>query len=158
MKKCRWFGFCLLTLMTLSMSANAGEFKLESPVKAADADGSAEVQAVFDERGRLAGRPWVMLSAGAGKPDFRRVLEHAFAAGASGFLAGRAIWLDAFQAYPDWDAIRVGLEGGAAEYMADISTLADAKAANWATHACYGAGGAQFTPADASFRHGYATI
>ncbi|WP_421703130.1 tagatose 1,6-diphosphate aldolase [Aliiroseovarius sp.] len=133
-------------------------FKLESPVNAADADGSAEVQAVFDEMGRLAGRPWVMLSAGAGKPEFRRVLEHAFAAGASGFLAGRAIWLDAFQAYPDWDAICAGLEGGAADYMADISALADAKAANWASHACYGDGGARFTPADASFRHGYAAI
>ncbi len=137
-------------------------FKLESPVNAADADGSAEVQSVFDEMGRLAARPWVMLSAGgAGKPEFRRVLEHAFAAGASGFLAGRAIWLDAFQAYPDWGgAIRAGgLEGGgAADYMADISALADAKAANWAAHACYGAGGARFVPADASFRHGYAAI
>ena len=89
-------------------------FKLESPVNAEDADGSAEVQAVFDEMGRLAGRPWVMLSAGAGKPEFRKVLDHAFAAGASGFLAGRAIWLDAFRAYPDWAAIRTGLEGDCA--------------------------------------------
>ena len=127
-------------------------------MNAANANGSAEVQAVFDEMGRLAGRPWVMLSAGAGKPEFRRVLEYAFAAGASGFLAGRAIWLDAFQAYPDWGAIRAGLEGGAADYMADISALADAKAANWAAHACYGAGGARFVPVDASFRHGYAAI
>lgn len=131
-------------------------FKLESPVNAADADGSAEVQAVFDEMGRLAGRPWVMLSAGAGKPEFRKVLEHAFAAGASGFLAGRAIWLDAFQSYPDWDAIRAGLMGGAADYMTDISALADAKAADWSKHSCYGDGGARFTPGDASFRHSYA--
>lgn len=130
-------------------------FKLESPVNASDADGSAEVQAVFDEMGRLAGRPWVMLSAGAGKPEFRKVLEHAFSAGASGFLAGRAIWLDAFKAYPDWSAIRAGLEGGAADYMADISRLADEKAANWAAHPCYGPDGARFSPADASFRHGY---
>jgi len=131
-------------------------FKLESPVNAADADGSAAVQGVFDEMGRLAGRPWVMLSAGAGKPEFRKVLKHAFAAGASGFLAGRAIWLDAFQAYPDWDAIRVGLEGEAAAYMDDICALADARAADWRQHACYGPGGAGFAPADASFRHGYA--
>lgn len=131
-------------------------FKLESPVNAADADGSAEVQAVFDEMGRLAGRPWVMLSAGAGKAEFRKVLEHAFAAGASGFLAGRAIWLDAFQAYPDWAAIRAGLEGGAVDYMADICALADENAANWAKHACFGPGGATFQPADAGFRHGYA--
>lgn len=130
-------------------------FKLESPVNAADADGSAQVQALFDQMGQLAGRPWVMLSAGAGKPEFRQVLRHAFAAGASGFLAGRAIWLDAFQAYPDWDAIRAGLEGGAAAYMNEISALADQSAAPWHGHACYGAGGAAFAPADESFRHGY---
>lgn len=131
-------------------------FKLESPVSASEADGSAEVQALFDEMGRLAGRPWVMLSAGAGKPEFRRVLEHAFAAGASGYLAGRAIWLDAFNAYPDWDAIRAGLEGGAADYMADIAALADAKGSNWAAHPCYGAHGARFGPADGGFRNVYA--
>ncbi|MBO9403019.1 tagatose 1,6-diphosphate aldolase [Shimia sp. R9_3] len=133
-------------------------FKLESPVNAADADGSAEVQAVFDEMGRLAGRPWVMLSAGAGKAEFRNVLEHAFKAGASGFLAGRAIWLDAFNAYPDWDAVRTGLEGDAVDYMKDISALADAQAANWAQHICYGAGGARLAAEGASFRNSYADI
>ncbi|QDG76164.1 tagatose 1,6-diphosphate aldolase [Labrenzia sp. PHM005] len=131
-------------------------FKLESPVNAKDADGSAEVQAVFDEMGRLAGRPWVMLSAGAGKAEFRNVLDHAFAAGASGFLAGRAIWLEAFQAYPDWDKIRSALETDASAYLADISALADAKAAPWSSHSCYGPERAAFQPADASFRHGYA--
>lgn len=130
-------------------------FKLESPVNAADADGSAEVQAVFDEMGRLAGRPWVMLSAGAGKPEFRQVLEHAFKAGASGFLAGRAIWLDAFQAYPDWGRIRAGLEGEAVDYMKDICTLADESAADWASHPCFGADSASFQPKDAGFRHAY---
>lgn len=131
-------------------------FKLESPVNAADADGSAEVQAVFDEMGRLAGRPWVMLSAGAGKSEFYEVLKHAFAAGASGFLAGRAIWLDAFKAYPDWDKIRTELEGASADYMTKISSLAERSAANWAQHPCYGPEGARFAPARASFRHGYA--
>ena len=130
-------------------------FKLESPVSARDADGSAGVQAIFDEMGRLAARPWVMLSAGAGKSEFRAVLEHAFAAGASGFLAGRAIWLDAFNAYPDWAAIKAGLIGEAADYMADISALADATATNWSAHPCYGSGGAAFRPADARFRHHY---
>ncbi|MEM1318038.1 MAG: tagatose 1,6-diphosphate aldolase, partial [Pseudomonadota bacterium] len=130
-------------------------FKLESPVNASDADGSAEVQALFDEMGRLSGRPWVMLSAGAGKAEFASVLDHAFKAGASGFLAGRAIWLDAFRHYPDWDAMRAELEADAADYMAKISTMADDSAAAWNTHAVYGEGGAQFAPRDASFRHGY---
>ncbi|RYH08623.1 DUF2090 domain-containing protein [Tropicimonas sp. IMCC6043] len=130
-------------------------FKLESPVNAEDADGSAMVQAIFDEMGRLAGRPWVMLSAGAGKAAFRNVLEHAFAAGASGFLAGRAIWLDAFDAYPDWASIEKDLRGGALDYLAEIGALADARAADWSAHPCYGEGGARFRPADAGFRHGY---
>lgn len=130
-------------------------FKLESPVNAEDADGSAAIQSVFDEMGRLAGRPWVMLSAGAGKPEFKAILEHAFAAGASGFLAGRAIWLDAFRAYPDWAAIRAGLEGEARAYLADISAMADTSAADWRTHPCYGDGGAAFRPTDAGFREVY---
>jgi tagatose 1,6-diphosphate aldolase len=133
-------------------------FKLESPVNAKDADGSAAVQSVFDEMGRIAGRPWVMLSAGAGKSEFRNVLDHAFMAGASGFLAGRAIWLEAFLHYPDWDKIRHDLQGEAADYMADISALADKSAVRWSKHNCFGATGAKFTPNDASFRHNYAAM
>jgi len=130
-------------------------FKLESPVNAQDADGSADVQALFDEMGRLAGRPWVMLSAGADQAAFRAILEHAFKAGASGFLAGRAIWLDAFKAYPDWSAIEAGLTTGAADYLRDIGKLASDTALPWHTHAAYGDTGATFQPNDASFRHTY---
>ncbi|GFE62967.1 tagatose 1,6-diphosphate aldolase [Litoreibacter roseus] len=130
-------------------------FKLESPVPAKDVANTDGVQDLFDEMGRLSGRPWVMLSAGAGKPEFHTILEHAYAAGASGFLAGRAIWLDAFQMFPDWDDIEVGLRGDSSSYMAEISALTDAKATPWDQHTCFGEGGAQFTPADASFRHGY---
>ena len=131
-------------------------FKLESPVNASDADGSAEVQSVFNEMGRLAGRPWVMLSAGAGKPEFRKVLDHAFKAGASGFLAGRAIWLDAFKAYPNWEKIRIELEISSAAYLEDICALAGDKAANWADHSSFGPDGIRFQPSDESFRNGYA--
>jgi len=131
-------------------------FKLESPVAAADADGSSAVQDVFDEMGRLAGRPWVMLSAGAGKTEFAKVLEHAYAAGASGFLAGRAIWLDAFQAYPDWNLIESDLTGEGRAYMDSLNALTDAKALPWFDHGVYGGTGARFSPADASFRHAYA--
>ena len=130
-------------------------FKLESPVAAGNVDGSADVQALFDEMGRLAGRPWVMLSAGAGKDAFRKIVEHAVAAGASGYLAGRAIWLDAFKAYPDWDAMRAGLEDASVAYMEGLNALIDAKATAWHQHPCFGPDGARFTPADASFRHHY---
>ena len=130
-------------------------FKLESPVNAAAADGSSEVQALFDEMGRLSGRPWVMLSAGAGKEEFRNVLTHAFKAGASGFLAGRAIWLEAFNHYPDWEKVDRDLIGESSDYFAEISALADEQAQNWQQHPCYGEGGARFVPGNAGFRHQY---
>ncbi len=133
-------------------------FKLESPVNAGDADGSSRIQALFDEMGRLAGRPWVMLSAGAGKSEFRNVLAHAFKAGASGFLAGRAIWLDAFNHYPDWDAITANLSGDSLAYMEEISALADNEARDWRKHPRFGETGAAFVPPDASFRHRYAPM
>ncbi len=131
-------------------------FKLESPVNAKDADGSAEVQAVFDEMGRLANRPWVMLSAGAGKADFRRILQHAYKAGASGYLAGRAIWLDAFQHYPDWATIKADLQGEAVDYMNDLNALTEAEATPWHKNSAVSHTG--FVPADASFRHKYEDI
>ncbi|RME65626.1 MAG: tagatose 1,6-diphosphate aldolase, partial [Alphaproteobacteria bacterium] len=135
-------------------------FKLESPLAAADVPGvdgedATEAQRWFDALGEAAGRPWVMLSAGAGMADFRRILTHAYAAGASGYLAGRAIWLDAFQAFPDWDAIRAGLSGPAVAYMKDLNDLTDTAALPWHRHACFGEGGARLVPADASFRHVY---
>ncbi|MEZ5826215.1 MAG: tagatose 1,6-diphosphate aldolase [Geminicoccaceae bacterium] len=108
-------------------------FKLESPIPAKDVPepGSAasqEVQALFDELGEAAGRPWVMLSAGAGKADFKRVLHHAFKAGASGFLAGRAIWLDAFRHFPDLDAMAADLAEDGRAYMDDLQSLTAAAA------------------------------
>jgi len=85
-------------------------FKLESPLPGASLpardNGAAHrnAQACFDEMGavcRGAGIPWVMLSAGVTSRQFMRVMEYAYAAGAHGFLAGRAIWWEALQYFPD---------------------------------------------------------
>jgi len=135
-------------------------FKLESPIPAADlptpgTEGAAEAQALFDELGRAAGRPWVMLSAGAGMAQFRNVLHYAYAAGASGYLAGRAIWLEAFQRFPDWAAIEAGLRDRAVPYMRELNALTDAAATPWHRHPCYGEAGPRVLPADATFRHVY---
>jgi tagatose 1,6-diphosphate aldolase len=131
-------------------------FKLESPVNAESlAEDDADAQALFAEMGRLAGRPWVMLSAGAGKEAFRTVLSHAYRAGASGYLAGRAIWLDAFSYFPDWKKMRNGLEGESATYVHEINALTEARATPWFSHACYGPEGPGLKPADGSFRAHY---
>ena len=138
-------------------------FKLESPLNADDVPGVGNegweaAQRAFDEMGRLAGRPWVMLSAGAGKAAFRNILTHAYRAGASGYLAGRAIWLDAFKNFPDWEAIRNGLETDSVAYMNDLNTLTDADAMPWHKHALFDGDGEAFFPADETFRHVYSDI
>jgi tagatose 1,6-diphosphate aldolase len=118
-------------------------FKLESPVPAAAlGDGSDPAhQRLFDEMGRLAGRPWVMLSAGAGMAEFEAVLRHAYRAGASGYLAGRAIWLEPFAKFPDVAAIRAGLMDRSRPYMRRINDLTDSAATPWFAHPAVADGG-----------------
>lgn len=112
-------------------------FKLESPVPAAEvADDDVVTADWFRALGRAAGRPWVMLSAGASADDFRRVLAYALDAGASGFLAGRAIWWEAVSAFPDLDEARRRLETEAVPYLRDL--VADAaRARPWFDHPGY---------------------
>lgn len=128
-------------------------FKLESPINADQLKDNDSW--VFEELGKLAGRPWVMLSAGAGKEDFKKVLKLAFKAGASGFLAGRAIWLDAFNNYPQWEKIKSDLNNFSNPYLSEIGFLAQNNAQPWNEHLCYGSNGAKFKFPDEDFRHNY---
>lgn len=118
-------------------------FKVETPIPAAklpdpDASDSGEAQAWFDKVGEAIDRPWVMLSAGAGMEEFRRILTYAYRSGASGFLAGRAIWGKAFQDYPDIDKAIAGFNGDSAAYMDKINGLTDQSAAPWSAARHYG--------------------
>ncbi len=135
-------------------------FKLESPVAAANVpgvgnEGWEQTQALFDEMGRLAARPWVMLSAGAGKADFKSILGHAYRAGASGYLAGRAIWMEPFSLFPNWAAMRKGLGEQSVAYMREINTLTDAEAMPFHLHPVFGKDGASFPHRDEGFRSVY---
>lgn len=131
-------------------------FKLESPVNASEISNN-DINA-FNEMGKLAGRPWVMLSAGAGKEDFKNVLELGFKAGCSGFLAGRAIWLDAFLNYPNWDIIKQQLLGPSNDYLKEIGKIADNNALAWNEHKCYGKSGSSFPFNNYEFRTQYREI
>lgn len=61
--------------------------------------------------------------AGATAKDFRNVLTYAYRAGANGYLAGRAIWWDAMQAYPDRVAVGRRLALESVPYMREINAL-----------------------------------
>lgn len=119
-------------------------FKLESPIPAPQVPNPTEggsnadsCQKWFDELGKIANRPWVMLSAGAGKADFRNVLHYAYGAGASGFLAGRAIWWEDAQHFPNLDRMQEAMNNNAAQYMKEIAKLTTDKATQWEQHTVY---------------------
>ena len=96
-----------------------------------------EVSRLLAELHASTDAPWVLLSAGVGPKEFQEQLRLAFAAGASGFLAGRAIWLDALDNYPDVTAIEVRLNQRSLPYLRKIADLAN-EAASWRAHPRYG--------------------
>jgi len=118
-------------------------FKLENPVNDSnlvnpDSPEAKSVQKIFDELGRISGRPWVMLSAGASANNFRKVLQYAYRAGASGFLAGRAIWWEAFvKNFPDIAQMQKSLAHDGVNYMREINNLTTQHANPWSTHPLY---------------------
>jgi tagatose 1,6-diphosphate aldolase len=115
-------------------------FKLESPLPGAllpARDGSAamqEAQRWFDDMAgicRQAGVPWVMLSAGVTSAQFLRVMAYAYAAGANGFLAGRAIWWEALQHFPDLAACSTALQQLGGQTLADLGALTAQAGTAW---------------------------
>ena len=93
-----------------------------------------EAQAGFDEMGRIcreAGAPWVLLSAGVTPAQFLRVMRYAYAAGAHGFLAGRAIWASALQRYPDLPACEEVLRTEGLQTLHSLVDLTQDAACAW---------------------------
>ena len=115
--------------------------KLESPLAAnglPPRDGSAAAKAAqseFDAIGEICRQhdiPWVLLSGGAARDKFERVLEYAYAAGAGGFLAGRTIWLDAVRThFPDLTAVSAALNKESVTILNGLSRLTKERARSW---------------------------
>ncbi|MEH6633068.1 MAG: tagatose 1,6-diphosphate aldolase [Halopseudomonas aestusnigri] len=115
---------------------NVDVFMVESPVDAPNVPGVGngdwnEVQSLFDRLGVLASRPWVILSMGADMAQFHHIMTHAYKAGSSGYLAGRAYWLDALACYPDWERMLTEINGSPLEYLDALNVLTDEKALPW---------------------------
>lgn len=120
-------------------------YKLEPPAALRDVPdphgpSAAAVQRAYDQLGILTSRPWVLLSAGAGPADFRKSLNYAYRAGASGYLCGRAIWHDAFAHFPDLPAMEQELAGRAVRYVEDLNGLTDELAVPWQRHPAWQGG------------------
>jgi tagatose 1,6-diphosphate aldolase len=75
-------------------------------------------------------RPWVLLSAGVDFPDYKRQVEMAMGAGASGVLGGRAFWKEYFK-QPDQNARDRFAHGEAADRVRQIDEIVKEKATPW---------------------------
>lgn len=113
-------------------------FKLESPLPASylpdperNSAATRRAREWFDKINDAAGRPWVALSAGASAESFARVVRFACESGASGYLAGRAIWMESARKFPDLSAVRADLRGRARPYMAALNRIVDEAAPPW---------------------------
>jgi tagatose 1,6-diphosphate aldolase len=117
-------------------------YKLEPPgavrgIPDPDGPEASKLQAAYDRMVDGLPRPWVLLSAGAGGEDFKRSLRYASRAGASGYLAGRAFWWDAFLKFPDFDAMEKYLETEGGPYMDETNALTEKFATPWTKHSAF---------------------
>ena len=80
--------------------------------------------------------PWVLLSAGVDFEDFERQVEVALKSGASGYLAGRAIWKESVSMSPE--ERRSFLEGPAVARIERLNALVDSHAVPWTEYYHYG--------------------
>ncbi|MCA1569380.1 MAG: aldolase [Chloroflexi bacterium] len=93
-------------------------------------NGSAAEEDLVDRCRRLTDRlpcPWVVLSSGVSIEDFPRAVRAACRGGASGFLAGRAIWRDAIGADP-----AQALRERSVPRLRELAAIVDAHARPWA--------------------------
>ncbi len=135
-------------------------FKLEPPgpiggVPDPEGPQATALQRAYDRMAAMLPRPWVMLSAGAGAADFMRSMRYACRAGAAGYLAGRAIWADAFTRFPDLDAMERELATGSRRNLDALNELTDAAATPWHAHPAF-QGGVEADVEEGRFPEGYA--
>lgn len=146
-------------------------FKLELPfavhqireVAAGALDGVArqplldrnEAEALLAEMDAASPVPWVLLSAGVGPSAFEYAVELAAGAGASGFLAGRALWLSALDAWPDREAVARSLRERSLPLMRRLAARVE-EATPWTAHRRFGSDGPRLASAGPDWFEKYA--
>ncbi len=103
--------------------------KLEFPANMKD-DSPAQMEDNLAALNEAAGRPWVLLSAGEKFDLFSKQVEMAMKAGASGYMAGRAIFNEYFDE-PTAAARSQFLKKTGVERMQILNKLVDAHATAW---------------------------
>lgn len=96
-----------------------------------------EVKEVCKKLDEASALPWVILSAGVDIEEFIENVQLASAAGASGFLCGRAIWKEVVKFYPDVGAVTQFLENEATTNFHNANAAAE-NALPWFEHRHFG--------------------
>ncbi len=97
----------------------------------------SDVEASLRKVDEASAVPWVLLSGGVGIEEFLVNLRLATAAGASGFLCGRAVWQSVLSHYPDEAAMkRVCLAESVFNWQRCVATAENALP--WFDHRQYG--------------------
>ena len=112
-------------------------FKLESPVDSSQLKDkiTPETEDAFKKLASATNnKPWVVLSSGMDKDSFYKCLELAYKNGASGYLAGRTIWLDAFNKYPNIELVEKGLKTDSVSYVKKLNDLTSKNALSLQTY------------------------
>ena len=81
----------------------------------------SEIEAIMRETTERLPAPWVLLSGGLDSATFIKAFRSAVDCGARGYLAGRAVWAEAMQAYPDLDACREALQTQAIDVLDQLN-------------------------------------
>jgi tagatose 1,6-diphosphate aldolase len=135
-------------------------FKLEPPgpltgVPARNTEAGEALLAAYRRLTDGLPRPWVLLSAGMSKEDFRSSLVYAYECDASGYLAGRALWSQAPLLFPDIDAVVASLREESLPYMRELNEFTLASATPWYAHSSFSDGVERAYPLDRNFASHY---
>jgi tagatose 1,6-diphosphate aldolase len=104
--------------------------KAEFPADIRFEQGEGKLLELCQELNQASRLPWVLLSAGVGFESFRKQVEIACTAGASGFLAGRALWQEGAQIHGRSERMRF-FQNTAAPRLKELAKLADRCGKPW---------------------------
>ena len=108
-------------------------YKAEFPGDVVPGANPAALKRQCEELNRASVQPWVLLSAGADIDRFAQALDIGCQCGASGFLAGRAIWKDYVKLATSAER-RAALEQKAAHNLGMVTHIAQRDALPWFQH------------------------
>ncbi len=83
----------------------------------------AEAESLMRQITEALPTPWVLLSGGMDTAAFVQAMQAAARAGASGYMAGRAVWAKSLDHYPDLDATRAALMTDGRQALSDLNQV-----------------------------------